>query len=77
MCGAKRGEFGDAENDGVGGEEKSSVAAARCFPNSRHERSQVREHDPLLAIGSTSGDTLGRMSFGTFSEPSAPSAKVP
>jgi hypothetical protein len=23
-CGAKRGEFGDAENDGVGGEEKSA-----------------------------------------------------
>lgn len=43
--GAKRGEFGDAENDGVGGEEKSAVAAARCFLNSRHERSQVRKHD--------------------------------
>ena len=44
-CGAQRGEFGDAENDGVGGEEKSAVAAARCFLNSRHERSQVGEHD--------------------------------
>jgi len=37
--GAKRGEFGDAENDRVGGEEKSAVAAAGCFLNSRHERS--------------------------------------
>jgi hypothetical protein len=27
-CGAERGEFGDAENGGVGGEEKSAVAAA-------------------------------------------------
>ena len=37
-CGAKRGEFGDAENDGVGGEEKSSVAAARCFQSSFGDR---------------------------------------
>src|SRR5215831_4960652 len=43
--GAKRGKFGDAENDGIGGEEKSAVAAAGCFLNSRHERSQVRKHD--------------------------------
>jgi len=38
-------EFGDAENDGVGSEEKSAVAASGCFLNSRHESSQVREHD--------------------------------
>src|SRR5215469_8754763 len=43
-CGAKSGEFGNAKNNGIGGEEKSAIAATGCFLNSRHESSQVREH---------------------------------
>src|SRR5262249_20675056 len=44
-CRAKRSVYGDAENDGVGGEKKSAVAPAGGFLNSRHEGSQVGEHD--------------------------------
>ena len=44
-CEGERSEFGDAENDSVGDEKKSTVAAARGFLNSRHESAQVREYD--------------------------------
>ena len=36
---AKCGDLGNSEDDGVGGEEKSTIAAAGCFLNSWHERS--------------------------------------